>query len=96
VQSVSVLMLCRQQDRMSNTKLKKFSRLKLEKKELVRDLEKVRQEKHAEAQRLYNKAQRLLGGATNFPPLMFPAFSEISGQESRFTVWRDTVRRELE
>ena len=64
--------------------------------ELVRDLEKIRQEKHAQAQRLYNKAQRLLGGATNFPSLMFPAFSEISGQESRFTVWRDTIRRELE
>ena len=58
--------------------------------------DRIRKEKHAEAQRVYNKAQRLLGATTIFPPLTFPAFRETSGEVSQFSVWRDNTRRELQ
>jgi hypothetical protein len=62
--------------------------------ELVNELEKIKNGKHAEVQRFYNKAQHLLGGSTTFPVLMFRAFTETSG-ESQFSTWRDITRREL-
>jgi len=61
---------------------------------LVADLVVVRNGSNAQAQRFYSRAQRLLGAATDFPPIMFRALTEKSG-ESQFSVWCDSVRKEL-